>query len=452
MTKFMMRTFAVKIEQPAMAMSKPVQQHIELPFDEDAISADNNRADGNMADGLTLPAELIPATVESEDITFQMGSVADGQKNAVGAKGQKITLPSGDFNKVYLLAAAAEDTRETIKIGSQSMPFQVQAWTGWIGQHYSRKLYFNDLKVSEIASPYSKTDNIAWYASHRHSAKANDAYQYSYLYKYEFSLPKGAKSITLPNNGKIKLFAVTVAKNSNEDVQPLQPLYDDFKDAKPALLRQKEYITPELKPVKFSLKPLFTTDPDPRFTSNPRFKAYLKSMGMDSVITKTPPSARDFADLKAAHKVTATYYATGKANNGKEFQNVKMDLSNILDSQAGTLRDTVWFDNGEGRYVIDLQKSVSLDKINLYLDQFRNRGGQIFSIWVAENPTAFAGDPKTSGWKYVGVNAAGGRGGMGAQGTSLQFEEALKGRYLMFLTDGRWHGNDYLRQLDIFVK
>jgi len=28
----------------------------------------------------------------------------------------------------------------------------------------------------------------------------------------------------------------------------------------------------------------------------------------------------------------------------------------------------------------------------------------------------------------------------------------LKCRYLMFLTDGRWHGNDYLTQVDVIVK
>jgi len=136
----------------------------------------------------------------------------------------------------------------------------------------------------------------------------------------------------------------------------------------------KEYITPELKPVKFSQKPLFTSDLDQRTLNNPRFRSYLKSLGMDSVVTKTPPSTTDFADLKSSNKVSATYFATGKSAAGKEFLNVKMDLSYILDSQSGKLRDTIWFDNGEGRYVIDLQKSVSVDKINLYLDQYRNRG------------------------------------------------------------------------------
>jgi alpha-mannosidase len=451
MTKFLIRSFAVKLESSAVAMAKPAQQSVELAYNEDVISSDANRADGNMINGLSYPSELLPATVTSEDITFKTGNSADGQKNALGAAGQKINLPAGDFNKIYILAAASQDVQDKLKIGSQTVNFNVQDWTGWIGQHYGRKLYFNDLKVSEITSPYCKRDNIAWYANQRHSPKANDAYQYSYLYKYSFNLPKGAKSVTLPNNLKIKVFAITVAKVANEDITPLQPLYDDFKDSKAAQLRTKEYITPELQAMKYVQKPLFTSDPDQRTMSNPRFKSYLKSIGMDSVVTKTLPSTSDYADRKSGNKVTATYYATGKSSTGKDFQSVKMDVSQILDSQSGKLNDTIWFDNGEGRYVIDLQKSVNLDKINLYFDQFRGRGSQLFSIWTAENPSAFSGDPKAAGWKYVGVYGAGGRGGMGASGTSMQFED-LRGRYLLFLTDGKWHGTDYIKQLDVLVK
>ena len=237
MTKFLIRSFAVKFEKATQTLAKPVQTSVALPFNQDAISSDNNRADGNMANGLTLPAELVPAEIISEDINFKMGSTTDGAKNVVAAKGQKITLPAGEYNKLYILAAATKDTQGELKVGKQITQLEVQNWTGFVGQHYGRKLTEDDLKVTEITNAFSKRDNIAWYASHCHSAKANEAYQYSYLYKYEINLPKGAKSVTLPNNENIKIFAITVANNTNEDVTPLQPLYDDFKDNKPVVLR-----------------------------------------------------------------------------------------------------------------------------------------------------------------------------------------------------------------------
>jgi alpha-mannosidase len=453
MTKFLIKSFAVKFEQPAQPSSAPVQKTVDIPFNEDAVSSDNNRADGNLDSGRTVPAELLPAVITSEDISFKTGSSKDGNKNVVAAKGQKINLPAGDFNKLYILAAATEDTKGNLKIGNQVVNFNVQAWTGLIGQHYVRKLYMNDLKVASITSPYSKRDNIAWYASHRHSPNANDAYQYSYLYKYEINLPKGVKVVTLPNNDKIKIFAVTVANKAGEDIIPLQPLYDDFKDSKPVELRVKEYVTPELMALKTIRRPLFISDKiesaDPRAIV--RLKAYLKSVGMDTIIVKTPPSATDYADVNSGNKVSAVYYATGKSTDGKDYQDSKIDLPQIINSQSASAVDSIWFTNGEGRYIIDLQKPVTIDKINFYLDQFRTRGNQSFSIWASENSADFTGDPKAKGFQYVGMYGAG-RRGMGISGTSMQFEDTLKCRYLMFINDGGWHGSDFLKQLDIFIK
>ena len=236
-TKFLIRSFAVKFEKPTQTLSKIEQKSVAIPFNEDAISFDSKREDGNMANGLTLPAELIPSEVVSEDINFKMGSTTDGAKNIVAAKGQKIALPVGNFNKLYILAAATKDTQGSLIVGKQTIQLGVQDWTGFIGQHYGRILDEKNTKVNQIINAFSKRDNIAWYASHCHSPKANEAYQYSYLYKYEIDLPKGAKSVTLPKNDNIKIFAITVVNNANEDVTPLQPLYDDFKNNKTVQLR-----------------------------------------------------------------------------------------------------------------------------------------------------------------------------------------------------------------------
>ena len=451
MTGFEMRSFAVKLEKAQVVSAKTIQQTVNLPFNEDVISSDANRKDGNFTDNLTISGDLIPAEITSEDVRFKIGDTANGAKNALASKGQKINLPEGDFNKIYILAAATEDTKGTLKVGKQTVNLNVQDWTGWIGQHYGRKLYLNNQKVAEITNAYTKRDNIAWYANHRHSPEANDAYQYSYLYKYEISLPKGAKTITLPNNEKIKIFAITVANKANEDVTPLQLLYDDFKDNNPVKLRTNEIITADLQAMNYTQKPLFYGDNmDQRMTNNPRFKAYLKSLGMDTVIVKTPPSATDYADVQSGNKVTATYYPSGKSNHGKDFLNEKIDVTQFIDSKSGSLKDTLWFDNGEGRYVFDLQKPVTIDKINLYLTQFRNRGNQFFSMWISDKPLDVTGDPKAKGWKYVGIYGAGGRRGTSA--ASLEFENKPQGRFLMFITDNSWHGNDFISQIDIFAK
>ena len=284
--------------------------------------------DGNIVKNLTIPADLISSEVVSEDIKFKIGSTADGAKNMMGAKGQKINLPSGDFNKLYILAAATEDTQGTLKIGSKNVNVNFQEWTGFVGQHYGRVLYFNNLKVASLTDAFTKRDNIAWFVSHRHTPEANDTYQYSYLFKYEISLPKGAKSVILPNNNKIKIFAVTVANSQKDEITPLQLLYDDFKDNKPAKARVNEIVTPDLKPLTYVSHMLFSENIDARMMN--RLKSYLKSEGLDTVIIKTTPSSADYADVNSGNNVSATYFATGVSSKGLQASNQKFDIQNIL--------------------------------------------------------------------------------------------------------------------------
>jgi alpha-mannosidase len=236
-TRFLIRTFAVKFDNPAKPGSKAVMASVTLPYNEDGFSFDTKRSDGNIINGLTIPAELISPEVVSEDVVFKIGNTADGQKNVLAANGQKLDLPAGEFTKLYILAAATEDTRGEVKAGAQVNNISFQNFSGFVGQHYNRVLSADNLKVASIAKAFTKRDNIAWFASHRHTPEVNDAYKYSYLFKYEIVLPKGTRSITLPKNVKIKIFAATAVSAKNEDVVPLQFLYDDFSKDKPVQLR-----------------------------------------------------------------------------------------------------------------------------------------------------------------------------------------------------------------------
>ena len=240
-THFTIRSFAVKFEPRNLTIKKATQTIVDLPYNQDAMSFDNNRDGGSFSGRLSLPAELIPGEIKSEDICFKMGSTTDGQNNVVGCQKQKIDLPSGDFTKVYILASATEDTKGDFMINNQTYPLNIQNWTGYIGQFYNRKFALDQETVTSIEKPYLKGDNIAWFASHCHLAypSKNLAYQYSYIFKYEINLPPNAKTITLPENDKIKIFAISLAKNEVDDTRVLQPLSDDFSNSKPVELRNK---------------------------------------------------------------------------------------------------------------------------------------------------------------------------------------------------------------------
>ena len=228
LSHYTIRSFAVKFKEASVKASFK-QQTVELPFNTDVVSHDKNRHDGDFAHRRSLPAEMLPNEIVSEGITFKIGSKEDEANNAVSCKGQEISLPKGKYTSVYILAAASNDTNGTFELDGKSYDLGIQNWTGYIGQHYNRRFEIDGVTVRKIDKPYVKRDNIAWFATHRHLSypSQNEAYQFSYLYKYEIAVPAGAKSIKLPDNDRIKIMAVTVA-DGVEQIHPLQPLYDDF--------------------------------------------------------------------------------------------------------------------------------------------------------------------------------------------------------------------------------
>lgn len=231
------KAFAVKFAPSPSAVI--AQKTVEIPYNVDAFSFDTNRDDGNLDGRYSIPAEMVTDEIVSEDIRFKLGNRADEQKNAVVAKGQKIDLPQGDYNTIYMLAVAKKDTLGTFLIDSKSETLPIQNWTDYIGQFYNRLFEQDNVTVKSIQSPYIKDSNIAWFASHRHLAypSKNEPYNYSYIFKYKIRLPKGAKVLTLPNNDFIRIFAITVAKDQVQDATPLQPLTDDFSYGKKVSVR-----------------------------------------------------------------------------------------------------------------------------------------------------------------------------------------------------------------------
>ena len=69
---------------------------------------------------------------------FSLAAAETGVPNAVAAKGQKLDLPAGKFNRVYVLAAADGDQTGTFQAGDKSVDVTVQNWGGFIGQWDNR--------------------------------------------------------------------------------------------------------------------------------------------------------------------------------------------------------------------------------------------------------------------------------------------------------------------------
>ena len=253
-TGYQPRTFALKIAastaNAAPASSKPVT----LTYDLAVASDDDTKTPGGFdGKGNAIPAEMLPAAIDLGPVQFKLAPAGTGKANAVAAKGQSLQLPDGQFNRVYVLAASSGgDQKATFKAGDKSVDLTIEDWGGFIGQWDTRlwNLPPHDWAISAnhavwpaanqesgseprypedylgLAPGYIKPADLAWYCSHHHTAEGlNEPYQYSYLFAYAIDLPANAKTLTLPNNGKVKVLAVSVA-DEGPLVKPAQALYD----------------------------------------------------------------------------------------------------------------------------------------------------------------------------------------------------------------------------------
>lgn len=209
-------------------------QPVALSYD--TATASNHgetAATGFDGKGDALPAETLPSDVVFNDVQFHLAPARTGVPNAIAARGQTINLPAGHYNRVYVLAASADgDQKATFAVGNSKTELNVQDWSGFVGQWDDREWSSNDFahgnygEMTGLKPGFIKRADLAWYSNHhRDAAGQNVAYAYSYLFGYAIDLPPGAKTLTLPDNDKIRVLAISVA-DENPEVKPAQPLYD----------------------------------------------------------------------------------------------------------------------------------------------------------------------------------------------------------------------------------
>jgi alpha-mannosidase len=232
---YTLKAFEVRLAPPSARAAARSSATVVLSLDSDVASTNAQRGDGAFDDrGAALPSEQLPSSIAWNDVSFSLGSAKDGEKNAVACAGQSLELPAGNFDRLYLLAAANEDVRAALDINGTSVPWNVQSWTGMVGQ-WDRRLWAGDVKgtpkgdITGIVPGFVKRDPIAWFCSHHHTKDGDAIYSYCYLFAYAFDLPKNATTIRLPKDPRIKVLAATVSK-SGPQATPAAPLFDTLSD------------------------------------------------------------------------------------------------------------------------------------------------------------------------------------------------------------------------------
>lgn len=210
--KFGMKTLKVKLAAPATRLARTEQASVELPYNTKTATYNPYRNTANFdGRGYTYAAELFPEELEFRGIRFALAG-GDTQ-NGLKAKGDTIALPAGNYDKLYLLAASTQyDNKAKFLIDGKAQEAVVPYYSGFIGQ-------WGHTGHTEA---YIKPADIAYVGTHRHSMLDNKdmPYEFTYMFCIGLDIPAGAKTLILPEDARITIFAATVAADKNNAVKP----------------------------------------------------------------------------------------------------------------------------------------------------------------------------------------------------------------------------------------
>ncbi len=454
LSPFAPKTFAVQLAEPPVYLSAPQSRMVPVPYDADVVSNDDRSDDGAFdMSGRTIPAEMLPSTLVSDGITFELGPTSDGQMNAMACRGQEIALPEGNFDYLHILAAADEDLTASLILGNFPHQWSVQSWTGFVGQWDDRIWdrpfgevdYRCEGNVTGFKPAYIKRDPIAWFCTHRHHpTKGNEAYRFSYLFQYAFPLRGDERRLRFPSEPRIKVLAMTLSHSDNGAVRLAAPLYDDFTGRKPVELRHT--YPPPPTPLHEGLAPLAAVVLDRR--------AAFAELRMG------PPSASDDADQSAGNGTEFRYFDRDRELRPHPKAGAVGDvLPRLNDGQSAENHDdtqrTSWWDN-EGRFYIDLKQAMPIARVNTYSWHRAERARQFFSLWGANSdalPDPGFGHGQHGQWTLLAVVDTRELGRGCVHGSSIEPSAGQTSigsfRYLLWVTPGGT--GTFFTEVDIYA-
>jgi len=210
---FRPRAIAVTLAAPPTTVAAWSEQPLALPYDHDGISQDAAPRDGDLdGAGHSIAGDLLPASFVSGGVTFRSGPQDPGRANVVACRGQRLELPAGAYDAVYLAAATVGGDRPaTFLVDGKPATVTIHDWAEPVGQWDSR-LVAGDFHEdpATIAPGYAKTQPLAWVGTHRHDALGqNQPYVFTNIYRYRLALPPGARTVTLPSDEHVIVLAAT---------------------------------------------------------------------------------------------------------------------------------------------------------------------------------------------------------------------------------------------------
>ena len=218
-TPFSPKTYAVKLAMNKTPM-RPVQcKKVDLDYNLQGYTNDGFR---DIADidgrGNSYSYDLLPKDeLVTDGIPFSFGKL--GYDNVVRCQGDTLTLDNdGQYKTLYLLVASMRDDKiASFQADGKVYSYDVPFYSGYYGQWGW---------LSETGPGFVKDATLGYVGTHRHNIqKGNESYTYTYMFKIAIPLGPDTRSVVLPDDPELVVFAATMSDEAAGDFVPA----DDFR-------------------------------------------------------------------------------------------------------------------------------------------------------------------------------------------------------------------------------
>jgi hypothetical protein len=183
----------------SIAKAASVTVPLKSFFNNVGITKDGVAVSGGVDDGGNACSTALLGTSQTAGgVTFKIGP-ADGS-NVVTTAGQSIPLPSGAFSSLHLLMIAVNGNQESQNFLVTYSDNSVQTNTQSVSDWFTPSAYPSETQAVNMA--------------YRNSPDGTKDEEQFYVYGYSFNLNKTntVKSVTLPGNPNVKIFALTLVR------------------------------------------------------------------------------------------------------------------------------------------------------------------------------------------------------------------------------------------------
>ncbi|MGM9737864.1 MAG: alpha-mannosidase [Candidatus Cryptobacteroides sp.] len=214
-TPYAPRTYSVELAPCGSGIRSSGSKSIKLPYNAAGYTNDDFRNLANIdGKGNSYSYDLLPEVLTDAGTEFRFGKL--GYDNVVKCKGDTLSFDTenGKYRMLSLLVASMDKDRDNvaISVGQNRYEFGVPYYSGFYGQWGW---------LTETGEGYLKSAPVAYIGTHRHNNNTgNESYIYTYMYRIDIPLEKGADSAVLPEDDKIVVFSASLSENIPGEFTP----------------------------------------------------------------------------------------------------------------------------------------------------------------------------------------------------------------------------------------